>query len=72
MMQKLINLNIEGNLVCDSINWEDRIHDVTIQPDKYDEEMRKNLQGVYGAHLKNYFIVIMRNVLKWEATSGRG
>lgn len=71
LMQKLVNLNIEGNLICDKIDWKDRIHDVTIQPDKYDEEMRKNLQNVYGAHLRNYFIVIMRNVVKWEARGGR-
>lgn len=71
LMQKLMNLNIEGNLVCDDINWKDRVHDVNIQPDQYDAEMKKNLQSVYAAHLKNYFVVILDRVERWESSAER-
>lgn len=69
IMENLTNLTIEGNLVCDELNWKDKVHDVVIQPDEYEEEMKKNLASVYQAHLRNYFIVILRKVEKWQVTS---
>lgn len=69
VMENLTDLTIEGNLTCDEIDWRNRVHDVTIQPDEYEEEMKKNLSSIYQAHLRNYFIVILRKVEKWEVTS---